>query len=829
MLLLKLAFRLLVREWRAGEVYILLAALILAVACVASVGFATDRMQQAIEKQGSELLGGDIAVTSPKPMPESWLVYAKQLGLATSSSVEFASMLNAGEEYQLVTVKVIDEHYPLLGALEASTTLTGAANKMLRGPVAGQIWLESRLWSALQIKPSVSVKIGMAELRASHVLTYEPDYSISWLNMAPRVLINSADLAKTGVLQPGSRAEYRLLAVGNPSALNHFLSWLKPQLRDNQKVIDSKTGQPRLGHTLEQIDQYLKLASLICISLASVAIATAIYRYTKRHYITSGLLRCFGLKQQQIVKLYSYQLVILGFIGAIIGCWVGFLAQNLLVEWGNVALQLSLPPPRFYPALTATATGLLAVFIFALPPLLDLKQVPPLSVLRRESIKQSTSSWLTYGLGSFGILTLLFLYTLDLKFTFLLAVSMGITLLLLSWLAKLLLYGIRRLRFFAPKMWRYGLASLVRYNKSSQLQIITFGLIMMITMLLLILRYDLVANWQQRLPSNTPNYFAINIAPIEVEQVRAMLAKAHLTNVGLYPMVRGRLTALNAKPILQAVAANKAGFNAFHRELNLTWRTEKPSHNSLIEGTWWDEQSNSIQLSVEAKLAQAMDAKLGDELTFTIGSESITGKITNFRTVDWYSFQPNFYVIFSPNALEKMPVTYITSFYLPTGQEQFANQLLSTFPSLTLINIRQIVNQISRVIAKASLIIEYLLAFTLAISLLILVASLHATLEQRIYEGAIMRTLGISRKQLQSGLLAEFIGLGLLAGLVGIIGALIGSYLISHYLLHIAFHVNVMLLLIGLGSGILVIVTAGLLATQAFLKQAPGLLINVLV
>ena len=829
MLLLKLALRLLVREWRAGEIYILLAALILAVACVASVGFATDRMQQAIEKQGGELLGGDVAVTSPKPMPESWLVYAKQLGLAISSSVEFASMLNAGEEYQLVTVKAIDDHYPLLGTLEASTTLTGAANKMLRGPAAGQIWLEPRLWSALKIKPSMPVKIGMAEFTVSHVLTYEPDYSISWLNMAPRVLINVADLAKTGVLQPASRAEYRLLATGNPSALNHFLNWLKPQLKDNQKITDSETGQTRLRNTFEQVDHYVKLTSLICISLAGVAIATVIYRYTKRHYTTSSLLRCFGLKQQQIVKLYSYQLVILGIIGAIIGCLVGFLAQILLVEWGNMALQLSLPPPRFYPALIAIATGLLAVFIFALPPLLDLKQVPPLSVLKREAIKQSTSSWLTYGLGSCGILTLLLLYTFDLKLTFLLAGSMALTLLLLSWLAKLLLYGIQRLRSFAPSMWRYGLASLVRHNKSSQLQIITFGLIMMITMLLLLLRYDLIANWQQRLPVNTPNYFAINIAPTEVEQVKLMLAKAQLTNVGLYPMVRGRLTALNGKPILQAVAANKADFNAFHRELNLTWRIEQPSHNPLVAGKWWDKQTNATQLSVEAKLAEAMNAKLGDELTFNIGSESITGKITNFRTVDWYSFQPNFYVIFSPDALEKMSVTYITSFYLPPGQEQFANQLLSTFPSITLISIQQILSQISRVIVKASLIIEYLLAFTLAISLLILVASLHATLEQRIYEGAIMRTLGISRKQLRWGLLAEFIGLGLLAGLVGIIGALISGYFISHYLLHIAFHVNVMLLLIGLGSGILVIATTGLLATQAFLKQPPGLLIKFLV
>ncbi|MDF2867568.1 MAG: transporter permease [Gammaproteobacteria bacterium] len=826
MLLIRLAFRLLIREWRAGELYILLAALILAVACVASVGFATDRMQQAIEHQGAELLGGDIAVTSPKPMPESWSVYAKQLGLNTSISLEFASMLNAGEQYQLATVKAVDDNYPLLGVLEARTAFTAPANKMLRGPQPGEAWLEPRLWSTLQLKLNRLVTIGATALTASHVLAYEPDYSISWLNIAPRVLINHADLAKTRVLQPGSRAEYRLLVVGNSAALNRFILWLKPQLSASQKVINSKTGQTRLRNTLEQIEQYLKLASLICITLTGIAIATAIHHYTKRHYDTSSLLRCFGLKQRQIVGVYGYQLVILGFIGTLIGCLVGFLGQIILAKWVNASLQLILPAPHLYPGLIAIVTGLLAVFSFALPPLLELKQVPPLRILKREAIKPRSSSWLTYSLGGCGILTLLLLYTFDLKLTFLLAGSIGLTLFLLSLLAKLLLYSIQLLRPYTPKMWRYGLASLVRYSKSSQLQIITFGLIIMITMLLLLLRYDLVTHWQHRLPANTPNYFAINIAPTEVEQVKNMLAQAHLNNVGLYPMVRGRLTALNGKPILQAVPANKADFNAFHRELNLTWGLQKPPHNTLILGKWWHNKTAYTQLSVEAKLAEAMNAKLGDELTFTIGSESITGKITNLRVVDWYSFQPNFYVIFSPGALENMPVTYITSFYLPPDQEQFVNQLVNLFPSITLISIQQVLTQINRVIAKASLIIEYLLAFTLAISLLILFASLQAILDQRIYEGAIMRTLGISRKQLQLGLLAEFMGLGLLAGLVGIIGALVSSYFISHYLLHIAFHLNVKLLFAGLSGGILVIAIAGLLATRSILKQPPGLLIK---
>ena len=346
MLLIRLAFRLLIREWRAGELYILLAALILAMACVASVDFATDRMQQAIEHQGAELLGGDIAVTSPKPMPESWSVYAKQLGLNTSISLEFASMLNAGEQYQLATVKAVDDNYPLLGVLEARTAFTAPANKMLRGPQPGEAWLEPRLWSTLQLKLNRLVTIGATALTASHVLAYEPDYSISWLNIAPRVLINHADLAKTRVLQPGSRAEYRLLVVGNSAALNRFILWLKPQLSASQKVINSKTGQTRLRNTLEQIEQYLKLASLICITLAGIAIATAIHHYTKRHYDTSSLLRCFGLKQRQIVGVYGYQLVILGFIGTLIGCLVGFLGQIILAKWVNASLQLILPAPH---------------------------------------------------------------------------------------------------------------------------------------------------------------------------------------------------------------------------------------------------------------------------------------------------------------------------------------------------------------------------------------------------------------------------------------------------------------------------------------------------
>jgi putative ABC transport system permease protein len=815
--MLRLAAKFLVREWRAGELRVLLSSLIVAIACLASIGFITERLQKAMETQASELLGGDIAITATTPIPKLWLAKARQLGLKTAMTVEFSSMLVAADKMQLATVKAVSETYPLLGKLRLGEDPT---REVVSGPPRGEIWLEPRLFSALGLNEQTQAQLGQASFITSQLLRYEPDYSISWRNIAPRLLMNYADLASTHVLQPGSRAEYRLLATGSPHNLQQYIAWLKPQLTRNQNLLDSKTDSSRLYNTVRQITQILRLAALLCLMLTGIAIASTTQRYTKRHYTTCSLLRCLGLKQKQILALFAYSLIAIGVLGACIGCILGFLFQQLLAKLLHPILQLALPPVTFQPAAMAAAAGLFLLASFSLAPLINLQQVSPSSVLRREQVKNSIWGNLTYAIGYSGTLLLIILYTQDLKLSLAIVSCVVLTTLLLWATAKLLLVITTVIRPRIAMPWRYGLANLSRHSKSSQYQSIAFGLIILAITLLLLIQHDVLATWQQRLSPGTPNYFAINIMADEAAAVEKWLQQNDISHADLYPMVRGRLTALNGQAILATHS------KALQRELNLSWRQNAIAHNVLQQGQWWKANDTTAWVSIEASLAEAIGANLGDRLTFTLGSETINASIKNIRAVDWYSMQPNFFIVFSPGVLQNLPVTYLTSFYLPSQKQLLANQLVQQFPSISLIDIAQVVQQLQQVMHQASWILYYLLAFASVISLLILCATLQASLDLRLYEGAIMRTLGMSRKQLQLSLATEFILLGTMAGVIGILGAEMGSFILAKTLLNIQFHFNLLLLAVILILSILLISLAGIWASRAIIRQAPSSLLQ---
>jgi len=786
MLLLKLALHFLLREWRAGELKILLAGIMLAVACLATLTFIVDRMQQGLNLQRSELLGGDRVITSTSPPPKTWQAYANSLGLTTSLTAEFNSMVIAGEQLQLATIKAVANPYPLLGQFQVTPSNSKQRVKIAHGPAPGEIWPEARLLAALKLNSADNVNIGLANFRIGYTLTQEPDVSISWSNLAPRLLMNYADLAKAQIVSPGSRVEYRFLVTGPDKSLNSFLVWLKPQLQSGQKVIDSK-DQSRLDNTLKQIQFFLQLGGLICILLAGVAIAATTHRYSQRHYHTNSLLRCLGLKQNQLLWLYSYQFLIIGAIGTCIGCLIGFWGQIWLAKLVEDLIPLALPAPQIVSFLTVCITSMLLLFIFVLPPILNLRDISPLGIFRHELKPRSASNWAIYAFGSGGILALLVIFTSDLKLSLIVTASLGFLLILLGLITELLIFFCARLRPHLRGGLRYALANVIRHQATHRMQILVFGLLIMITLILCLLRYNLFYSWQQRLPKTAPNYFIINILADDVPALQQLFAKSEIKTAGFYPLVRGRITQLNGQEVLSAIPPANRNFNALRREINLSWQRQIPSYNNLLSGSWWQKEDTGAWVSVELRLAEALGLKLGDELTLNAGGELLRAKVKNIRAVDWYSFQPNFYLLFSPNVLADLPATYITSFYLPEQQTDFILNLAQQFPSISLIDLSQTLAQVQQIMATGSRIIGYLLILSLGASLLILLSSIQATLDLRCYEAAILRALGMSRLQLQRMIGLEFFLQGLLAGLLGCMAALLASFAITHYIFKLDF------------------------------------------
>lgn len=817
--MLLLALKFLLREWRAGELRILLAALIIAVTAITSIGFYTSRIEQGFTQQNTEILGGDLVVRSAIPIPTAWLQQAQQLQLKTAQRWLFPTVVMADKKLQLVNLKVVSESYPLYGQLRVTQQMTGKDQSQATAPPSGTIWVDARLLSLLNIKLGDQVTIGSAPFRVTHLITYEPDADNNWLNVAPRVLMNMADVAKTQTVQPGSRVQYQLLLAGSAGKIADFKQWLQPQLQLTQKIITLKDSQAQFKNVVQRAESYLQLAAIICVLLAGIAIAMCANRYSKRHYDACALLRCFGLTQKNIVSLYLLQLFIIGVIGSSLGCGLGYLAQMSLEQVFLNVFKLTLASISLSALLFGLASGLLILIGFALPPFLQLKNISPLQLLRREQVFAPLSILTVYGLALGAIAALLFWQSADHYLTLLILYGIAFTAAALYGAS----YGLLKLaslpRVYFASAWRYGLANLVRHAKSSTMQLLAFGLVLMVMLLLVIVRHDLLISWQQQIPLDAPNYFAINIQAAEVKPLSELLAQQQVKTTQIYPVVRGRLTALNNQAIMNAVPVAARGNNALHRELNLTWTMQLSEDNQIVRGQWWQAADAGERLvSVEVKLARELGIQLNDLLTFQIGDQKVTAKVTNLRSLEWDSFRPNFFIIFPTGVLEGFPVAYMTSFYLTPQNKFVLTELVKHFPSVTLLDVDAILQKVRDVISKASFAVEYLLLFTLLAGVAVLYATLAATRDERLYEGAILHTLGATRRYIQTIFLAEFVSLGLLAGLLGALGANGLAAILARSVFDLDYHVNVGLFLLTVFAGVVLVSGLGWMATRRLIK-----------
>ncbi|MEY3807810.1 MAG: hypothetical protein RI893_786, partial [Pseudomonadota bacterium] len=698
-----LALRLLWRDSRSGELTILVLALIIAITSSTTTALFANRLQNTMTTQAAEFLAADLVISSPAEIAADWLNKAMQLGLSQAQTIEFSSVLIEHDELLLAGVKAVSSAYPLRGFLktglytEATDTLTETIAHT--GPTPGNAWVENRILSALKLKVGDTLQVGEKHLIISHIISYEPDKRGDFYSFSPRVMMNTDDLQATGILQPGSLVHYFFQFAGDSKALTEFNRWIKPQLNPSQRIMDIHEDRPELGAALERAERYLSLSSIIVILISGVAIAMASRRYTERHFNTIAILRCLGCKQNEILWLYASQFVVLGLFASAVGCLLGWFAQEALFH----ILRPLLPSQVADPGLLAVSFGFIigmAVLLgFALPPLLRLKQVSPLRILRRELEPLPSSAWLIYGLAGSMIAALIWRYTEDVKMT---ATILGVGFSVLLVQGLIVFMALRFSQRLLPHLnliWRFGLQGLLKNTRASISQILAFSLTLAAMTLSFNVHNDLISDWQQQLPANTPNYFALNIFPEQQANVQQDLQQQKINSSQFYPVIRGRLVAINNTPVQKVVSKDSQGESATHRELSLTWAQELPEDNKIIAGNWWQEPQAGL-VSIEQKLAHSLKINMGDSLIFTVGSQQFNATVANIRELRWDTMKPNFYMIFSPGTLDNFPSTFITSFYLPESQKYFLNDLIKKYPSTTVLEVDLILRQLKTIMGQ---------------------------------------------------------------------------------------------------------------------------------
>jgi putative ABC transport system permease protein len=815
-----LALRLLWRDSRSGELTILVMALIIAVTSSTAISLFADRLQRTMTTQTADFLAADLVITSPDSQPANWTTKAQALQLHAAQTADFSSVLIENDEMLLASVKAVSNAYPLRGYLKITGGDYSEEHTVHQGPSAGQAWVEKRVLSALKLKLGDALTVGEKKLIASQILTYETDKQGDFYSFSPRVMINDVDLPATGIIQPGSHVHYFFQYTGEASALQAFSRWLKPQLNPSQRILDIHKDRPELGSALNRAERYLGLSSIIVTLISGVAIAMATRRYTERHFNATAILRCLGLKQRDILWLYGCQFVVLGVLASGIGCALGLLAQQALFHLLRGLLPQHVANPGLLAVFFGFIVGIAVLLAFALPPLLRLKQVSPLRVLRRELEPLPSSAWLVYGLALGIIAVLIERYTGDAKMT---ATLLGVGLLTLLVLG-LLVYGLLRVTGkLLPHLnltWRFGLQGILRNSRASVSQILAFSITLVAMVLSFTVRTDLIDNWQKQLPDNAPNHFALNIFPAQQATFKQDMQALGITHSQFYPVVKGRLVEINNTPVQQVVSKDSQGESATHRELSLTFTQQLPEDNKITEGTWW-QTVQAGQVSVEQKLATSLKIKLHDQLTFTVGSQQIKAEVTSLRSLDWDTMRPNFYMVFSPGTLDAYPSTLITSFYLPEDHKNVLNTLVKKYPAITILEVDVIVKQFKTILLQLTQAINYLLYFSLLAGFTVLFAAVYATLDHRIQEGAILRTLGAKRSFLTKIHLLEFGLLGFIAGVLTVVMSEAIIYSLYTQVMHITYSPNYYLWLVIPIVGSICVALAGYSGIRYIVNKSP--------
>ncbi|GAB3546939.1 FtsX-like permease family protein [Noviherbaspirillum agri] len=776
------------RDWRAGELRFLLVALIVAVASLSSVGFFIDRMRSGLARDAHQLLGGDLVINADHPINGTWRAEAEKRSLTLADTVAFPSMVIAGEgdntHSLLAAIKAVSPGYPLRGGLKITDTPEGEGRDTADIPEADTVWVDAGLLSALDAKIGDSLRLGDKAFRIARIIAIEPDRGAGFMNFAPRVMLRLSDLPATNLVQNGSRVTYRLLLAGERAPVASFQRWMQERIeRENMKGVrleSLESGRPEMQSTLNRAEQFLSLVGLLSAMLAAIAVAMAARRFMLRHLDACAMLRCLGLTQNQVTLMYLIEFCLVGLAGSVLGAAVGFAAHFVLLEWLGNLVSTTLPAASFLPALQGVATGMVLLIGFAIPPILQLRNVPHNRVIRREQDTPQPATLATYALGLTAFIGLLLWQAGNPKLGLLTAAGFlgGFAVFaLVGWL------GVKSLRFarggIRHPSWRFAVTALQRRTGATVVQIVALSLGLMALLLLTVIRGDLVEAWRNSTPADAPNRFVINIQPDQKVEMEKRLTAIGVPNPTLYPMIRGRLIQINDAQITGDTYIEDRAKRLVDREFNLSTMLTVPPQNQIVAGRWFDD--SKPEASVEEGLAKTLGLKLGDRLRFDIGGQQVDAVVTSLRKLEWGSMRVNFFVILNPTLVQDMPQTWITAFHLPAAQAGFVNELMRDFPNLTVVDIGSMIRQVQTVLDQVISAVEFLFLFTLASGVLVLYAALVGSQDERIRESGLLRALGATRTQLSQSQWIEFALVGGLAGVLAATGAAAVGWALARY------------------------------------------------
>lgn len=883
--LIGLASRLLWRDWRSGELRLLFLALVMAVTSVSGIALFTDRLEKALLLESANMLAADRVLGSGKVLPDEILNEAQTRGLRTASTLSFTSMAFSDSGNMLVSAKAVSDTYPLRGDVIIADAPFIRGAPIQSGPQPGEVWLESRALPALGLEVGDNVYVGEAELTVSKIIIAEPDRSGGGMvdNAGPRLMLHLDDVAKTNVVQLGSRVSYRFLfAADELLALDEFETWVDAEYEGEYRLRDVRDESEEVSEALSRAESFLLLGSLFAVLLAGVAIALTAKRYSERHYDYVAILKTFGCTSPQIGFIYLWIQALLAIVAVVVGSVLGWGVHHIILRALQTVITVELPAAGFEPFVVGAMTAVICLLSFALPPLLALRETPPLRVLRKDISQQKVGANVPYVFGIGGTIGLVYWYSQDAVLTSVLVVAVASIAILLSGLSFLLLSSSSAVGMRAGSAWKLAMSAARRRRKQNVLQVMVFSVTIMSLLILGLLRTDLIADWQAQLPENTPNHFMMNISQPQIAGIEEFFEENGVQGNAFYPLISARVTKVNgATPDPQedlnsdaergtlaggggddaeeesakgaarvglsvgygqgetnaAGAGASSGKEASESEAGdepeegevrgrlsrrqVTWAAELPADNRVTGGEWWEATVEPGFVSIEQDYADWLDIELGDVIEFEINAQTVSAEVSSFRSVRWDNMQPNFFIIFSPGTIDHLGATFLSTALMEREQKILLNELVQRFPTIVVIEIDALIEQIQNIIAQVTSAIELISVLVLVCGALVLLACVNATLDERFYENAILRTLGAGKRLIMTSLLIEFASIGLMAGLVATLGAEASLYYLQEQVFEQEFALHYWVWLAGPLAGMIIIGGLGVNSTRGVVNISP--------
>lgn len=825
---MKTGLKLLLRDWRGGELGLLLVSLILATATITCISLFASRIHNSLYDEASQFLAGDAQISGSAPIPTPLQNEAAQQNLQGALTIQFRAMVFSDESMHISATKAVAASYPLKGQIQIADTPFGAPTLVNHGPAEGDVWLASRLFGALAINIGDTVQIGEANFKATAAIIKEPDNAQSLFGVAPRALIHINDVEKTQAIQLGSRVNYTWMLAGDSSSVETFKQYFEANKGEHHRWVDIHEQNRSVGSALNRAESFLLLAGSLGVVLCGLAIALAARRYAMRQATNVALLKTFGQTPNKISRLYCGNLLALGVVGILPGAVVGW-----ALHWGIIfALQELLPNGLASASVSAlfigAGSGIVALAAFAAPPILSLRQVSPAAVIRLDSQSALNFGWLSWLPGVLAIIGLIFWYSQSLQLTLVLTLGLAVCCIGISICARLIILASRVTTKKLTGSWRLGLANLQRHRQMNSVQILVFSTLLMLLFTLTLTRTSLISQWQNQIPEGTPNHFVFNIFSEDRTPIAEKLASAQVEHSPFYPMMRGRLIEVNGVTVKDILETEEVPHN-YARELNLTWSNTLGSDNKIEQGEWWQTNTprpQGLYVSAEQEYATGLNMQLGDVLTFSISGERVNAELASIRSVQWDSMNPNFYMIFDRTVLDGTAANWLTSFYLAPDQKPFLNDLIKTYPTVSVIELDQLIAQLQSIVSQVTLAVEFILMLVLAAGVLVLVSSVQATLDVRMQESAILRTLGAPKRLVGNILLIEFGALGALAGLLAAVGTETAFYFLQTRVFNLQYQPQPIMWLVAPFIGAGLIGAVGWASTRKVVHIAPAKLLR---